>query len=90
MVAWRGQARRRARGDKAAPARARPRTAYVLFMMATRPLVAQQHPTYTFGEVGRVVGARWRALSANERAPYERLAAAERAAWSRARAPTPP
>jgi len=56
----------------------RARTSYNFFMTAIRPVIARENPTLPFGDVGRLVGERWNALTPEERRPYVELAIAEK------------
>lgn len=60
---------------KATPKTKRPLSAYMHFVKAMRPTVVRNHPTATFGEVGRKLGEMWRSLSAPDKARYETMAA---------------
>ena len=41
------------------------------FAKATRPEIVQENPDMAFGEVGKELGARWRALSEAEKAEWK-------------------
>ncbi|QUC17826.1 uncharacterized protein UV8b_02067 [Ustilaginoidea virens] len=63
-------------------------SAYMFFANEQRENVRSENPNITFGQVGKVLGERWKALSHTQRAPYEAKAAAdkkryedEKAAW---------
>jgi hypothetical protein len=45
-------------------------TAYMKFAVAERAGIVAKHPDATFGEVGKLLGAAWRKLSAAEKAGY--------------------
>jgi len=59
--------------DPAAPKRAS--GAYVFFTNEMRPKVLQEFPGIKFVELGKVLGERWRALSAEAKKRYEDMAA---------------
>ncbi|KAL3786565.1 hypothetical protein ACHAW5_000511 [Stephanodiscus triporus] len=47
-------------------------TGYMLFAKEMRPKVIGEKPELTFGEVGKELGARWRALSEEQKAAYKK------------------
>eukprot|EP00585_Thalassiosira_rotula_P009959 CAMPEP_0196158672 /NCGR_PEP_ID=MMETSP0910-20130528/45933_1 /TAXON_ID=49265 /ORGANISM="Thalassiosira rotula, Strain GSO102" /LENGTH=75 /DNA_ID=CAMNT_0041423581 /DNA_START=246 /DNA_END=473 /DNA_ORIENTATION=+ len=65
---------------KAAPKKAAPKKAkggkkklsnYMLFAKDTRPKIIEENPDLTFGEVGKELGKRWRALTDDEKAEWK-------------------
>eukprot|EP00009_Paramoeba_aestuarina_P009987 CAMPEP_0201541654 /NCGR_PEP_ID=MMETSP0161_2-20130828/71590_1 /ASSEMBLY_ACC=CAM_ASM_000251 /TAXON_ID=180227 /ORGANISM="Neoparamoeba aestuarina, Strain SoJaBio B1-5/56/2" /LENGTH=330 /DNA_ID=CAMNT_0047949203 /DNA_START=37 /DNA_END=1029 /DNA_ORIENTATION=- len=52
----------------------RPKTAYFLFTADARPQAKQEHPTYTFGELGKVLGDQWAKLPEPEKTEYKEKA----------------
>jgi hypothetical protein len=50
-----------------------PRSAYLFYVAEQRPLMAQDknNAKYSFTEVARIIGRRWRSLSKAERRPYD-------------------
>ena len=44
---------------------------YMIFCKAERPKIVKANPNMPFGEVGKALGARWKAFSAEEKAPFE-------------------
>lgn len=66
----------RRRKDPKAPKKAR--SSYAFFMTSIRPLIAQQHPTAKFGDIGRMAGIRWNEMTPEERRPFEELAEADK------------
>jgi hypothetical protein len=44
----------------------------MLFAKETRPEILKEKPDLSFGEVGKELGARWRALSEDEKAAYKK------------------
>jgi len=44
----------------------------MLFAKETRPKVKEENPDITFGEVGKELGKRWRALTDEEKAEYKK------------------
>lgn len=44
----------------------------MLFAKETRPKVIEDNPDFTFGEVGKELGKRWRALTDDQKAEYKK------------------
>jgi len=53
-------------------------SAYMFFANEQRENVRTENPGIQFGQVGKVLGERWKALSAKQRDPYEAKAAADK------------
>ncbi|TKA76653.1 Non-histone chromosomal protein 6 [Cryomyces minteri] len=53
-------------------------SAYMFFANEQRDKVRDDNPGIKFGEVGKVLGERWKALSEKQRVPYETKAAADK------------
>ncbi|KAL9054341.1 MAG: hypothetical protein Q9162_004215 [Coniocarpon cinnabarinum] len=75
-------------GHKKKKGRVRGLSAYMFFANEQRDKVRADNPELKFGEVGKVLGQKWKELSEAQRAPYEKKAAAdkkryedEKAAW---------
>ncbi|KAL2020158.1 hypothetical protein VTK56DRAFT_8682 [Thermocarpiscus australiensis] len=66
----------RAKKDPNAPKRGL--SAYMFFANEQRENVRAENPQATFGQVGKILGERWKALSDKQRAPYEAKAAADK------------
>lgn len=54
------------------------RSSYIFFTNAQRPLMALQFPGMKFTEQGVIMGERWRALTPEEKKPYEDMANADK------------
>jgi hypothetical protein len=67
---------KRAKKDPNAPKRGL--SAYMFFANENRERVKEEHPGVGFGQVGRLLGERWKALSDTDRAPYDAKAAADK------------
>ncbi|KAH8788458.1 HMG box protein [Diaporthe sp. PMI_573] len=67
---------RRAKKDPNAPKRGL--SAYMFFANEQRENVREENPGITFGQVGKLLGERWKALNEKQRAPYEAKAAADK------------
>jgi len=53
-------------------------SAYMFFANEQRDNVREENPGVSFGQVGKILGERWKALSDKQRAPYEAKAAADK------------
>ncbi|KAI5788403.1 Non-histone chromosomal protein 6 [Geopyxis carbonaria] len=53
-------------------------SAYMFFANEQRDNVRNENPGIAFGQVGKVLGERWKALSDKQRQPYEAKAAADK------------
>lgn len=53
-------------------------SAYMFFANEQRENVREENPGVSFGQVGKILGERWKALSDKQRAPYEAKAAADK------------
>jgi len=66
----------RKKKDENAPKRAL--SAYMFFANANREQIRTDNPDISFGEVGRMLGQKWKELTDSEKAPYEAKAAADK------------
>jgi len=66
------------RGKKDPNAPKRGLSAYMFFANEQRENVREENPGVSFGQVGKILGERWKALSDKQRAPYEAKAAADK------------
>lgn len=48
----------------------RPPTAYLSFCSKMRPILRQENPSLTFGEMGKILGERWQVLTEEQRQQY--------------------
>lgn len=53
-------------------------SAYMFFANEQRENVREENPGVSFGQVGKILGERWKALSEKQRLPYEAKAAADK------------
>jgi len=53
-------------------------SAYMFFANEQREKVREDNPGIKFGEVGKLLGEKWKALSEKQRTPYEAKAAADK------------
>jgi hypothetical protein len=70
--------KRNKRGPKDPSAPKRASSSYLFFTNEMRPKVLQEYPGIKFVEVGKVLGERWRALTATEKKCYEHMAAEDK------------
>jgi structure-specific recognition protein 1 len=54
-------------------------SAYILWTQDNRARVKKQNPEAKFGEISKLLGAEWKSLSADKKAPYEKKAASLKA-----------
>ncbi|RSL67417.1 hypothetical protein CEP54_003263 [Fusarium duplospermum] len=66
------------RGKKDPNAPKRGLSAYMFFANEQRENVREENPGISFGQVGKLLGERWKALNEKQRAPYEAKAAADK------------
>ena len=48
----------------------RPRTGYIFFSLAEQPGARADNPHLALGDISKVLGAKWKALSSEDKAPY--------------------
>ncbi|KAI4131418.1 MAG: hypothetical protein LQ347_002998 [Umbilicaria vellea] len=53
-------------------------SAYMFFANEQRDNVREENPGISFGQVGKVLGERWKALNSKQREPYEAKAATDK------------
>lgn len=53
-------------------------SAYMFFANEQRENVRAENPHFTFGQVGKCLGERWKALNDKQRVPYDAKAAADK------------
>lgn len=53
----------------------KPMTAYFFFMAQERAVIKAENPTATIGELGKLMGLKWKGLSEEEKAPFNDAAA---------------
>ena len=75
MVEQRKKTSRRKK-DPNAPKRAL--SAYMFFANENRDIIKAENPDVSFGQVGKLLGEKWKALSPEEREPYEAKAKADK------------
>ncbi|KAI7907098.1 high mobility group box domain-containing protein [Cokeromyces recurvatus] len=60
--------KRRSKKDPSAPKRGL--SAYMFFSQENRAKVKEENPTATFGQLGKLLGEKWKAMSDEEKKPY--------------------
>lgn len=53
-------------------------SAYMFFASDTRESVRSENPDITFGQIGKVLGEKWKALNEEDRLPYQAKADADK------------
>jgi hypothetical protein len=53
-------------------------SSYLCFTMSMRPQLTKEHPNMTFRELAVALGQKWKALSSEEKVPFEEQAAASK------------
>merc|ERR1711862_905037 len=71
--------KQRKKKDPNAPKR--PMSAYFLFMNATRPTVRKENPDASIGEVAKILGKMWGEIEPEDKAKYDKDAAAAKKKW---------
>ncbi|KAH8089269.1 high mobility group box domain-containing protein [Filobasidium floriforme] len=66
----------KAKKDPNAPKRGL--SAFMFYSTAQRENVKKNNPGISFGEIGKQLGQQWREMTAQEKAPYEKQAAADK------------
>ncbi|KIY48526.1 hypothetical protein FISHEDRAFT_25953, partial [Fistulina hepatica ATCC 64428] len=66
----------RAKKDPNAPKR--PLSAYMFFSQDWRDRVRAENPDATFGEVGKLLGAKWKEMNDDDKKPYTQQAKADK------------
>merc|ERR1712091_28264 len=51
--------------------------AFMYFSIDQRPVMQRQNPTLKIADISKMLGAQWRSMSAAQKAPYDKKAAAE-------------
>lgn len=63
------------RAKKAAPTGPKkPLSAYMFFCKDQRPVIKEENPDATFGELGRLLGTKWKTYSTEDKAPFQEQA----------------
>jgi len=73
----------KAKKDPNAPKK--PLSGYMYFSLDWRERVKTESPDATFGETGKILGAKWKELSESDRKPYEAQAATDKKRYAAAK-----
>lgn len=57
-------------------------SAYFLYSIHARPIVKEENPDATFGEIARIISAKFKALTATERAEWDEKAVSDKERYS--------
>lgn len=61
----------------------KPLSAFMIFSNAHRAIVKEENPDASFAETGKLLGAKWRAASEEEKGRYQKLAIEDKARYQR-------
>ncbi|WZC17703.1 hypothetical protein CJI82_04093 [Candidozyma auris] len=61
-------------------------SAYMFFANENRDIVRAENPGITFGQVGKMLGDKWKAMSPTDKEPYESKAAADKKRYEKEKA----
>jgi len=75
--------KRKKKKHKKANAPKHPMSAFLFYLTAVRPDYSEKYPGNTVGTISRIIAERWRSLTPEERAPYEKQAAEDKARYAR-------
>ncbi|KAI6145891.1 non-histone chromosomal protein 6 [Pisolithus tinctorius] len=78
-AAEKGEAKAKGSKSKAKGGPKRALSAYMFFSQDWRERIKTENPDAGFGEVGKLLGAKWKELSDDERKPYVEMAAKDKA-----------
>ncbi|BDA45001.1 probable non-histone chromosomal protein 6 [Coccomyxa sp. Obi] len=74
--------KKKAKKDPNAPKKAL--SAFMFFSSAKRDEVKKENPEISFGEVGKVLGEKWKAIGATEKAKFEEMAKKDKVRYAKA------
>jgi len=58
-------------------------SAYFLYSIAARPVVKEENPDASFGDIARIISAKFKELTPEERAGWDEKAAADKVRYNR-------
>lgn len=61
-------------------------SAYMFFANENRDIVRAENPGISFGQVGKLLGEKWKALSSDEKVPYENKADTDKKRYEKEKA----
>ncbi|CAO3644306.1 unnamed protein product [Mucor hiemalis] len=68
--------KRRSKKDPSAPKRGL--SAYMFFSQDQRSTVKTENPDATFGQIGKILGEKWKAMTDDQKKPYNQKAEADK------------
>eukprot|EP00897_Mesotaenium_endlicherianum_P006283 jgi/Mesen1/5683/ME000288S04896 len=77
-----GGKKKQARKKKDPNAPKRALSGFMYFSQAEREVLKQENPSMAFGDIGKAIGERWKAMSGEQKAPYENKAKADKARYA--------
>ncbi|TNY24060.1 high mobility group box domain-containing protein [Rhodotorula diobovata] len=81
-----GKATAAAKPKKDPNAPKRPLSAYMHFSQDMRSVVKEENPDVTFGEIGKLLGVKWKEATENDKKPYEEKAKADKERYEKEKA----
>ncbi|KAI8885347.1 HMG box protein, partial [Backusella circina FSU 941] len=61
-------------------------SAYMFFSQANREKIKQENPDATFGQLGKILGEKWKAMSEDDKKPYNDKAKADKERYEKEKA----
>lgn len=61
-------------------------SAYMFFANENRDIIRAENPGIAFGQVGKLLGEKWKAMGAEEKTPYETKAEADKKRYEKEKA----
>ena len=81
-----GEKKRATRKKKDPDAPKRSLSAYMFFANENRDVVRSENPGISFGQVGKLLGEKWKAMQSEEKQPYESKADADKKRYEKEKA----
>lgn len=78
--------RKSSRKKKDPDAPKRSLSAYMFFANENRDIVRAENPGISFGQVGKLLGEKWKALTADDKVPYESKAETDKKRYEKEKA----
>ncbi|CCE86454.1 Piso0_004944 [Millerozyma farinosa CBS 7064] len=78
--------KRASRKKKDPDAPKRSLSAYMFFANENRDIVRAENPGISFGQVGKLLGEKWKAMSSEDKTPYETKAEADKKRYEKEKA----
>ena len=81
-----GERKKSSRKKKDPDAPKRSLSAYMFFAHENRDIVRAENPGISFGQVGKLLGEKWKALNSEDKLPYENKAEADKKRYEKEKA----